>query len=75
VRHSEFWELMTAEFGEAYARTLARELVMSSLGERTAQQALAGAEDARAVWWAVCEAMDVPPERRWGRDQQTRRAR
>jgi hypothetical protein len=75
VRHSEFWELMAAEFGEAYARTLARELVMSSLGERTAQQALAGAEDARTVWFAVCDAMDVPQERRWGRDEPHRRAR
>ena len=50
-------------------------LVMSSLGEQTAQQALAGSEDARTVWWAVCDAMDVPPERRWGQDQQARRAR
>ena len=75
MRHSEFWQLMAAEFGEAYARTLARELVISSLGERTALQALAGHEDARTVWWAVCEAMDVPPERRWGQDQQGRRVR
>jgi hypothetical protein len=74
VRHSEFWQLMEAEFGERYARTLARELVMSELGDRTAQQALAGAEDARTVWFAVCDAMDVPAERRFGRDDQ-RRAR
>jgi hypothetical protein len=75
VRHSEFWQLMESEFGEAYAHTLARELVMSGLGERTAVQALAGHEDARTVWWAVCDAMDVPAERRWGRDDQRRRAR
>jgi hypothetical protein len=75
VRHSEFWQLMETEFGEAYAHTLARELVMSSLGERTAEQALTGHEDARAVWWAVCDAMDVPAERRWGRDDQRRRVR
>jgi hypothetical protein len=74
VRHSEFWQLMEAEFGERYARTLARELVMSELGDRTAQQALAGAEDARTVWFAVCDAMDVPAERRFGRDD-PRRAR
>jgi hypothetical protein len=73
VRHSEFWQLMDSEFGEAYARTLARELVMSSLGERTANQALAGQEDARAVWWAVCDAMDVPRERRFGKDDDRRR--
>jgi hypothetical protein len=75
VRHSEFWQLMEAEFGERYAHTLARELVMSNLGERTAQQALSGDEDARTVWFAVCDAMDVPAERRWGRDDPHRRAR
>jgi hypothetical protein len=48
---------------------------MPNLGERTAQQALAGAEDARTVWFAVCDAMDVPQERRWGRDDPHRRAR
>jgi hypothetical protein len=73
VRHSEFWQLMEAEFGGTYARTLARELVMSSLGERTAVQALAGHEDARTVWFAVCDAMDVPQERRWGVDERPRR--
>lgn len=73
MRHSEFWQLMDSEFGEAYARTLARELVMSSLGERTANQALAGHEDARAVWFAVCDAMDVPQERRFGKDDDRRR--
>jgi hypothetical protein len=74
VRHSEFWQLMDEEFGAAYARTLARELVMSGLGERTAQQALAAHEDARTVWWAVCDAMDVPLERRWGPDDRRRRS-
>ena len=46
---------------------------MSSLGERTANQALASHEDARAVWWAVCEAMDVPQEHRFGKDEDRRR--
>jgi hypothetical protein len=75
VRHSEFWQLMESEFGESYAHTLARELVMSSLGERTAVQALAGHEDARSVWFAVCDAMDVPSERRWGPDDKRRDGR
>lgn len=74
MRHSEFWQLMETEFGHAYAHTLARELVMSTLGERTAVEALAGHEDARTVWWALCDAMDVPLERRWGPDDQKRRA-
>ena len=49
VRSSEFWELMRAEFGAAYAGTLAREHVVSQLGERTAEQALAAGIDPREV--------------------------
>jgi len=54
VRHSHFWDLMDDEFGSAYARTLAHDLVMDGLGDRTADQALAAGETPRRVWEAVC---------------------
>jgi hypothetical protein len=41
VRHSEFWQLLDDEFGPAYARTVARDVVVDVLGGRTAEQALA----------------------------------
>ena len=73
VRHSEFWQLLDDEFGSAYARTVARDVVVDVLGGRTAEQALAAGVRPREVWGALCDAMEVPAERRWGRDPRDRR--
>ena len=75
MRASEFWELMREEFGAAYAGTLAREHVVSALGERTAEQALAAGFDPRDVWLAMCADLEVPRERWFGRDEAAKRAR
>lgn len=56
--------LMAEEFGQPRAATIAADHVLSSLGGLTADQALAAGVDAKQVWVAVCEAFDVPPERR-----------
>jgi Protein of unknown function (DUF3046) len=60
VRLTEFWERMRAQFGEAYAESVAKDYVLASLGGRTVNQALADGEDAKTVWRAVCEAFRVP---------------
>jgi hypothetical protein len=60
VRLTTFWERMRAQFGETYADSVARDYVLSSLGGRTVNQALADGEDAKIVWRAVCEAFKVP---------------
>jgi len=60
VRLTAFWDRMTAQFGEAYARSVAKDYVFASLGERTVERALADGEDAKVVWRAVCETFDVP---------------
>ena len=73
VRLSHFWTLMDDEFGEAYSRTLARDHVVGALGSRTVQQALADGESPRAVWEALCDDMDVPPERRHGKNTRVAR--
>lgn len=73
VRHSHFWDLMDDEFGQQYARTLAHDLVIDGLGDRTAEQALGAGETPRRVWEQVCAAMQVPLERRWGKPEQARR--
>ncbi|MEO7070674.1 MAG: DUF3046 domain-containing protein, partial [Nostocoides sp.] len=39
-----------------------------TLDGRTADAALAAGVPPRAVWLALCEAMDVPERRRLGRD-------
>jgi len=60
VRLTVFWELMRAQFGETYAESVAKDYVLSSLGGRTANKALAEGEDAKIVWRAVCETFNVP---------------
>jgi hypothetical protein len=64
MRLTVFWQRMAEHFGTAYADSFARDHVMSELGGRTVNQALADGWDAKDVWRAVCTAMDVPPERR-----------
>ncbi|MGL5867114.1 MAG: DUF3046 domain-containing protein [Dermatophilaceae bacterium] len=68
MRHSRFWELMAEEFGAAYADSLAASQVMAALGGRTAREALDAGIPPREVWAALCDAADVPEERRHGRD-------
>lgn len=51
---------MRAHFGDSYAESVAKDYVLAGLGGRTVDQALAGGEDAKTVWRAVCEAFDVP---------------
>lgn len=74
MRSSEFWELMREEFGATYADTLAREHVVSALGERTPVQALDAGIDPREVWLAVCADLQVPRERWWGKQDPRRHA-
>jgi hypothetical protein len=75
VRHSEFWQLLEDEFGASYAPTVARDVVVEALGGRTAEQALAAGARPREVWSALCDVMQVPADRRWGRDPRDRRPR
>ena len=60
MRQTEFWERMRAQFGEVYAESVAKDYVLSGLGGRTVNKALADGEDAKIVWRAVCETFNVP---------------
>lgn len=51
---------MRAHFGAAYAESVAKDYVLSSLGGRTVTKALADGEDAKVVWRAICETFNVP---------------
>jgi hypothetical protein len=73
VRSSEFWELVDGEFGRAHGHTLVDDHVLFRLGNRTAKQALADGEEARDVWLALCDALDVPQDRRRGSEEPLRR--
>jgi hypothetical protein len=69
VRYREFWELVDEVFGDAYGRTLASDQVLTALENRTAAQAIDDGVEPRIVWHALCDALDVPDARRWGRDE------
>jgi DUF3046 family protein len=60
VRLTEFWVRMKEQFGDVYAESLAKDYVLSNLGGRTVNQALADGEDAKVVWRAVCDTFNVP---------------
>lgn len=60
MRLTVFWERMNAQFGEVYAHSVAQDYVLSGLGGRTVNRALADGEDVKKVWLAVCESFNVP---------------
>ena len=66
VRLSEFWRAVADEFGEVYGRALVRDLVLSELGDLSAERAIAAGVPVREIWLALCAAMDVPSGRRYG---------
>ena len=66
MTRSEFLRAIADEFGEAYGRSLLSDLVLTPLGERTADEALGAGAPPREVWLALCAAMDVPRERWYG---------
>lgn len=55
---------MESRFGAAYARSYAADQVLGTLGGRTVERALTDGDDVKAVWRAVCEAEQVPPDER-----------
>ena len=63
---------MDDEFGASYAGTVARRHSIRTLGSRTAEEALADGVPPRTVWLALCDDMDVPEERRFGRERRAR---
>jgi hypothetical protein len=64
VRLTVFWDKMRAQFGDAYATSVAKDHVLAALGGRTVDQALAEGIEPKAVWRAVCEAFEIPERSR-----------
>jgi hypothetical protein len=55
---------MERQFGSMRARTVASDHVFSTLGGRTAVQAIEAGLDIRRVWLEVCKEYDIPPKDR-----------
>lgn len=64
VRLTEFWARMRQQFGDVYADSVAADHVLSDLGSRTVNQALADGVEVKRIWLAVCEAFRVPERQR-----------
>lgn len=64
VRLTVFRGKMADEFGPIRAEMLASDHVFAGLGGRTVEQALTAGFDPKEIWRAVCETLEVPPERR-----------
>jgi hypothetical protein len=59
MRLTEFWERMTTQFGAAYARSVATDFRIPTLG-LTVNEAIATGVDPKMVWRAVCDAFELP---------------
>jgi Protein of unknown function (DUF3046) len=57
---------MTDEFGAAYAKVLAHDVVLSEIGGLTAEQGIAAGVSTKSIWLAICDVQDVPESRRYG---------
>ncbi|EWS81224.1 DUF3046 domain-containing protein [Brachybacterium phenoliresistens] len=73
MRRSEFDELADHVFGRVLAVTYRRDVVLEEVGGLTAESALEQGVPVRAVWTALCDAMDVPERDRWEVPQEARR--
>ena len=68
MREREFWELLEEVFGRSYGWSLSRDQRLFKLNDRTVVEALADGEEPRVVWNVLCDQMDIPDSRRWGKD-------
>ena len=65
MRRSEFAELADHVFGPSLARTYTHDLVLEEIGGLSAAEALERGVAVRAVWNALCDAMEIPESARW----------
>ncbi len=56
---SDFWQRMEARFGSSYARSLAADYRVTSLGA-TVNDAIERGDSPKAVWRAVCQEFEIP---------------
>jgi hypothetical protein len=59
MRLTDFWDRMDTQFGSAYARSVALDFRLPTLG-RTVEQAIADGVDTKLIWRAVCDDFELP---------------
>ncbi len=68
MRLTEFQQRVTDEFGDAKGQWVVSSHVFPGEG-KTAEELIESGVDPRIVWEGLCEAFDVPEERRLGLDR------
>jgi Protein of unknown function (DUF3046) len=64
VRLTVFWDKMRAQFGDAYAASVAKDFVLVGLGGKTVDQALEAGIEPKVIWDAVADAFEIPEKSR-----------
>jgi len=64
VKHTEFWSRLEHALGKDYARSWASMFVLTELGSRTVDEALAAGVPPKQVWQAVWAALELPARER-----------
>ena len=64
MRLQEFWVRLDRQFGPMRAQSVARDHVFSTLGGRSAVDAIDAGLPVRKVWLAICEDYEVPLKER-----------
>jgi hypothetical protein len=64
MRHTEFWDRMEHALGPAYARSWASMFVLTDLGGRTVDEALAAGVPPKEVWRIVWATLELPARER-----------
>lgn len=68
MRLTEFDQLVEDEFGTERAQWIVQSQVLPQ-SDRTAAELIESGVDPRVVWEGLCDAFDVPEERRLGVDR------
>ena len=64
MRHTELWSRLEQALGPAYARSWAHDFVITDLGGRTTEEALASGVEPKVIWAAVWRVLELPPSQR-----------
>jgi hypothetical protein len=68
MREREFWQLLEEVFGRSYGRALSHDQGLTELGGRSVVEALDDGVEPRVVWNVLCDQMEIPDSKRWGKD-------
>ena len=68
MQEREFWQLLEEVFGRSYGRALAQDQQLTRLDDMTVVEALHAGLEALGDGHGMCDQMDIPDSKRWGRD-------